>query len=123
MLGCTRRLMSSPARRSADDARDASQKSFVTKIKSLPPWARYLFMFSVSFCVGASMEAFSIKTGLYESIVANKTNRRHDLDEFVADFRADLEKWQAEDMKIAEEKKRQEEDRMRAMLMSRGTAK
>lgn len=64
------------------------------------PWVfRYSMVFMVGFIIGGVIEVFACKTHLYEAVMANKDTRRHKLDEFVVDFRRNVDKWQREDMK------------------------
>jgi hypothetical protein len=60
---------------------------------------RYSLVFVVGFIAGSIIEFFACKTRLYESVMANKDSRRHQMDEFVVDFRRNMDKWQREDMK------------------------
>ena len=58
-------------------------------------------IFFVSMAIGGGMEMFCIRTGLYNPVVANKAQRRYDLDEFVVKFRKDVQTWTEEDMRRA----------------------
>lgn len=60
---------------------------------------RYSLVFLIGFTLGAVIEFFACKTHLYEAVMANKDSRRHQMDEFVVDFRKNVNRWQREDMK------------------------
>lgn len=66
-----------------------------------PAFIRYPVVFGFGFLVGAVIEVFACKTKLYEAVMVKKDARRHELDEFVVDFRRNVERWQTEDMKRA----------------------
>ncbi|CAG9567178.1 conserved hypothetical protein [Leishmania major strain Friedlin] len=55
-------------------------------------------IFLVGFSLGLVLEVFACKTHLYESVMMKKDARRHEFDEFVVDFRQNVERWQREDM-------------------------
>lgn len=61
---------------------------------------KYSLVFIVGFLAGSIIEFFACKTKLYEAVMANKDSRRHQMDEFVVDFRKNVDKWQREDMKL-----------------------
>ena len=69
-------------------------------------------LFLVGFMVGAAMQIFTCKTRLYEVVAAKKQKRRHDLDEWVLEYREQVEKWAMEDKLLWEAK--QEVQRLKA---------
>ena len=91
----------SSRRGSADEARSHHQNSFATKLRQKPFLLRMGFVYCGSFAFGAVIEYFACKTGLYETVASKKADRRLEIDEFVADFRTNLEKWQEEDKQRA----------------------
>ncbi|KAG5512106.1 hypothetical protein JKF63_07571 [Porcisia hertigi] len=64
----------------------------------LPFPVRLFGVFLVGFSLGLVLEVFACKTHLYESVMMKKDARRHEFDEFVLDFRHNVERWQREDM-------------------------
>ena len=65
-----------------------------------PPY-RFVIVFLGFTAIGAGIELFAIKTGLYRVIVSNKTSQRYELDKFVRKFRKDMQEWTEEDMRLA----------------------
>ena len=61
--------------------------------------------FTINFTIGVCGELVALKTGAYDVIVANKTERRYLIDKKVYELRQDIEKWTLEDARIAERKK------------------
>lgn len=76
-----------------------SARRALTEFRKRPAVVRYSLVFCVGFLFGAIVEVFACKTRLYEAVMVNKDTRRHDLDEFVVDFRKNVERWQTEDIK------------------------
>ncbi|GET85459.1 hypothetical protein, conserved [Leishmania tarentolae] len=75
-----------------------SSRFFRAYRTTLPFPARMLGIFLVGFSLGLVLEVFACKTHLYESVMMKKDARRHEFDEFVVDFRQNVERWQREDM-------------------------
>lgn len=71
------------------------------EFRQRPAIVRYAFIFALGFSVGALVEVFACKTHLYESVMSKKETRRHEFDEFVVDYRRNVEKWQQNDMRRA----------------------
>lgn len=71
------------------------------EFRQRPAIVRYAFIFGLGFAVGAVVEVFACKTNLYETVMSKKDSRRHEFDEFVVDYRRNVEKWQQDDMKRA----------------------
>ena len=88
----------------ADQARHYHATSWAAKLRGLSFSVRMGIIFTGAFSLGFAIEAFAAKTGLYKTVVHNKTERRIKLDEQVLEFRENMKKWQEEDMKIAAEK-------------------
>jgi hypothetical protein len=81
--------------------RKTTRPQFYLSFHSLPFVGRILVSFVIGFVVGAGLEVFICKTHLYETVMHKKTERRHEIDEFTVDFRANMLKWQEEDMERA----------------------
>jgi hypothetical protein len=92
---------------SKDQMRMVTRMTF--SLRSFPLPQRMVILFCTSFFFGGLIELFACSTGLYEAVTENKTKRRHDLDEFVAEFQDNLAKWQEEDMQLYAAKKQLEE--------------
>ncbi|TPP43987.1 hypothetical protein CGC20_37195 [Leishmania donovani] len=75
-----------------------SSRFFRSYRTQLPFPARMFGIFLVGFSLGLVLEVFACKTHLYESVMMKKDARRHEFDEFVVDFRQNVERWQREDM-------------------------
>ncbi|ESL11738.1 hypothetical protein TRSC58_00505 [Trypanosoma rangeli SC58] len=75
----------------------ASQR-FLQRYRKYPFPVRMTGLFLVGFMLGGVIETFACMTHMYESVMAKKDMRRHDFDEFVADFRDNVERWQRQDM-------------------------
>ncbi|RNE98764.1 uncharacterized protein Tco025E_09172 [Trypanosoma conorhini] len=75
----------------------ASQR-FLHRYRKYPFPVRMTGLFLVGFVLGGVIETFACKTHMYESVMAKKDMRRHDFDEFVDDFRENVERWQRQDM-------------------------
>lgn len=75
-----------------------SSRFFRAYRTQLPFPARMFGIFLVGFSLGLVLEVFACKTHLYESVMMKKDARRHEFDEFVVDFRQNVERWQREDM-------------------------
>lgn len=76
----------------------ATSRFFRAYRTRLPFPVRMLGIFALGFSVGMVLEVFACKTHLYESVMMKKDARRHEFDEFVVDFRQNVERWQREDM-------------------------
>lgn len=76
----------------------ATSRFFRAYRKELPFPARMFGIFLLGFSLGMVIEVFACKTHLYESVMMKKDARRHEFDEFVVDFRQNVERWQREDM-------------------------
>lgn len=76
----------------------ATSRFFKAYRTQLPFPARMFGVFLVGFTLGLVLEVFACKTHLYESVMMKKDARRHEFDEFVVDFRQNVERWQREDM-------------------------
>ncbi|AAQ15671.1 hypothetical protein, conserved [Trypanosoma brucei gambiense DAL972] len=70
---------------------------FIRYYRTLPYPIRMSGIFALGFALGSIVEIFACKTHLYESVMANKDARRHDFDEFVVEFRENVENWQQQD--------------------------
>ncbi|CAD2212760.1 hypothetical protein AGDE_00399 [Angomonas deanei] len=80
--------------------RDGTRASRVVKaFRQYPFPVRMFGIFLMGFTLGSIIEIFACKTHLYESVMSKKDVRRHEFDEFVVDFRKNVETWQQEDMK------------------------
>ncbi|EAN92611.1 hypothetical protein C3747_32g750c [Trypanosoma cruzi] len=75
----------------------ASQR-FLQRYRKYPYPVRMAGLFLLGFALGGVIETFACKTHMYESVMAKKDMRRHEFDEFVADFRENMERWQRQDM-------------------------
>jgi hypothetical protein len=64
-------------------------------------WKRGAIQVGIGFSLGFAVQAFAVKTRLYDAVGEGKMRRRIAIDEGVLDLRGDIAKWQAEDMKIA----------------------
>ena len=60
-------------------------------------YGRCVILFAVGFAVGAVMQVFACKTKLYEIVAEKKGKRRLDLEEWVVEYRSQVEKWALED--------------------------
>ncbi|EPY31244.1 hypothetical protein STCU_03551 [Strigomonas culicis] len=79
--------------------RDGTRVSRAFKrYRTLPFPVRMSGIFLLGFSLGCFIEIFACKTHLYESVMSKKDARRHEFDEFVVDFRRNVERWQREDM-------------------------
>ena len=76
----------------------ATSRFFRAYRTQLPLPARMFGIFLLGFTLGMVIEVFACKTHLYESVMMKKDARRHEFDEFVVDFRQNVERWQREDM-------------------------
>ncbi|KPI82762.1 hypothetical protein ABL78_8226 [Leptomonas seymouri] len=76
----------------------ATSRFFRAYRTRLPFPARMFGVSLLGFTVGMVIEVFACRTHLYESVMMKKDARRHELDEFVVDFRQNVERWQREDM-------------------------
>ncbi len=85
----------------ADEARSHHDNSLFTKLRQRPFVIRMGVVYCGSFLFGAMVEYFACSTGLYETVASKKADRRLEIDEFVADFRQNMEKWQQEDKERA----------------------
>lgn len=74
-------------------------RQFVKKFTTYSFPVRMSGVFAVGFAFGAVIEVFACKTMLYESVSKNKDKRRHEFDNFVVEFRQNVDKWQEEDRK------------------------
>jgi hypothetical protein len=81
-----------------DQARDYHQnRSLMAKLRRQPMAMRMAIIFAGAAAFGFTIEAFACQTRLYESVAQKKAERRHELDEFVSEFREKLQGWQEED--------------------------
>jgi hypothetical protein len=97
-------------KKSTDDAflRNKLRTTRGARFLSLPLPARLFVTFLIGLGAGTGLEVFVCETQLYETVMFRKTERRHDFDDFTVDFRANMLKWQTEDMhraKMMEESK------------------
>ncbi len=69
---------------------------------SKPLSVRIAASFVVGLSFGVLLEIFMCETKLYEIVMLRKTDRRHEIDEFTVNFRANMLDWQNEDMKRAQ---------------------
>ncbi|KPA74910.1 putative mitochondrial hypothetical protein [Leptomonas pyrrhocoris] len=76
----------------------ATSRFFRAYRARLPFPVRMSGIFLLGFSLGLVIEVFACKTHLYESVMMKKDARRHEFDEFVVDFRQNVERWQREDM-------------------------
>ncbi|ORC85019.1 uncharacterized protein TM35_000391930 [Trypanosoma theileri] len=75
-----------------------ASRRFLQKYRTFPYPVRMSGLFLVGFILGSIIETFACKTHMYESVMSKKDTRRHDFDEFVVDFRQNVERWQRQDM-------------------------
>jgi hypothetical protein len=76
----------------------ATSRFFRAYRTRLPFAGRMAGIFFLGFFLGLVIEVFACKTHLYESVMMKKDARRHEFDEFVVDFRQNVERWQRQDM-------------------------
>ena len=82
---------------------------FAIALRKRPFYQRMGVLFLGGFVIGGFAETFACKTGLYASVTDSKARRRHQLDEWVAEFQDNLSEWQKEDMQRAAAAKQLEE--------------
>lgn len=82
-----------------------STRRFIKQFRQKHVVLRCATFFAVGFTIGALVEVFVCKTHLYEAVMVKKENRRHEMDEFVVDFRRNIEKWQRQDMLDAQRRR------------------
>lgn len=91
-----------PKKGQADEARAFHESNLFTKLRTKPFLMRMGVVYAGSFIIGATVEFFACKTGLYQTVANKKATRRLEIDTFVADMRENLDKWTKEDMARAE---------------------
>jgi hypothetical protein len=84
-----------------DEARAAWKSSLAGRIRALPFAGRMGAIYCLGFAFGAVVETFACQTRLYEAVAHKKAQRRHEIDEGVAELQENIQKWQDEDMKLA----------------------
>ena len=87
----------------ANEADYHARNSLATRIKALSLPVRMSVFFAGAFTIGFVIEAFACSTGLYQAVLHKKTQRRFEMDEMVFELRENVAKWQADDIRIAEE--------------------
>lgn len=90
----------------ADEAVRHREGHWAPKLRAIPFYRRMAIIYAGTFVIGFAVETFACKTGLYAAVTHKKTERRHQLDEVVLEFRQNLEKWTQEDIRIATEREK-----------------
>lgn len=100
----------------ADEAVRHRENHWAPKLRAIPFGRRMTIIYLGTFVVGFAVETFACKTGLYAAVTHKKTERRHELDEIVLEFRQNMEKWTAEDIRIAQMKEQAAEQHRLSLL-------